>query len=99
MRLCQCSMADWEGSKGYKHRKEHGKKVSLNGQLSDTFFYEKFISVTVPIISSFLMGVNCVQLPFFPAFSQEIIEDFLNFCIKQEDDVIPNRRGCLETFA
>ena len=75
MRLCQCSMADWEGSKGYKHRKEHGKKVSLNGQLSDTFFYEKFISVTVPIISSFLMGVNCVQLPFFPGN----IKDFLKF--------------------
>lgn len=83
----------------YKEIVSIARKMSLNHQLSDTFFYKNIYSLMVLIISSFLIGVNCVQLPFFPAFSQEIIEDFLNFCIKQEDDVIPNRRGCLETFA
>jgi len=58
------------------------QKVSLNSQLSDTFYLNQYqkrqFSITVPIISSILIGVNCIKLPFF----QEKMEEFLNLGYK-----------------
>lgn len=59
----------------YKEIVSIARKMSLNHQLSDTFFYKNIYSLMVLIITSFLIGVNCVQLPFFPGN----IKDFLKF--------------------
>lgn len=44
------------------------KKVSLNNLLSDTFYVNKYknaIFITLSIISSFLTGVNGLELSFY----------------------------------
>jgi len=54
----------------------NAEKVSLNCLLSDTFYLKKMkkrvFSITIPIIASFLIGVNNIILSFYPCFSTKI---------------------------